>query len=142
MDKERTAMTMGVSATLSNYYINSFFFNDSEGVLNETQNAMSLEVFFGQAIDGENSTSDLHRVTMNIYVNAGTEEPTAESPCRLGITGEFRTVRDDISEEAVRECLRKRGVDELYAIAKTVMASLTALAPSGVVMLPSVSFDE
>lgn len=132
----------GSIATLSNYYVNRFILDDEDGSLNNSQNAMGLEISFRKSIDDEMSAPVSYRIVMSVSIAPGTEEPTEDSPCQLELTGEFQTTQDATSDEAIREYLRIYGASELYAITKTVMASLTALAPSGVIMLPSVAFDK
>lgn len=131
----------GCSIALSSYYVRHFFLDDPEGMLNDSQNAMSLEISLGEVKGAPDDVPAHYRIVMNIYVDAGPEEPTADSPCRLGVVGEFRsTVQGDVSAESVHDFLREEGAQELYSMAKSTMASLTASSPIGTIMLPSVSF--
>lgn len=141
MKSDSVVQVAGSSLAMSSYYIRDFFLDDPDGVLNESQNAMGLEITFGEVKGRPDDASALYRMVMNVYVDAGPEEPTSDSPCRLGVIGEFCVQsQEDVAADETRDHLRVEGAQELYAMAKSTMASLTALAPTGAIVLPSVSF--
>ena len=124
---------------LSNYTIDSFKINSASSELRDASRTLSLETSYGEVVSTANDKSC--EILLGVYVGGAEFTETKDSPLQMHIRGTFKSPVS-LSDATLLEHIVDYGLQELYAIAKASLATLTSGTPTGRIVLPSVKLGQ
>lgn len=129
----------GSPVILADYLVTDYQFDAASPLLGAESRTMSLEVNVGGFEQDEAAKHG--NLQLDIFVGSEEFADTEDAPCHLRIMGHLLADPEKSNEELTR-CAATATAQELYGVAKGILAALTAGAPEGRIVLPSIQLAE